>query len=381
MSATAARVAVIDGGSFVLPYDFELVRSMVGQGISVVFFGSRTRFNGEFLEAMRRLPEVEVRDRRVSGTVASRWRGLAAYAALWLEVWRRRREFDAVNLQFSVFWPLEMPFAFALRRRFVYTVHNAVPHDRPGRTHAPTRWLAALARRLVFVSPFSRDDFAARYGLDAVDRSCVVELGVLPATPHASVVPYRPLRRPEALVFWSTVKPYKGVELFLELARSDAMRARGLPLEIHGAWASELAPLRNELAALGVRIDDGFLDLDALQRLLAREVLFVLPNREATQSGAMQTLLAHGRTFVAADVGDLGAFLRRHGLDALLLRERSAEAVLESIDRIERDGEAIARALQLAQDRSAWPVVARDLADAYGIARSVSSGSAAGSAT
>ncbi len=377
MSAATARIAVIDGGSFVLPYDFELVRAMAEQRIGVVFFGSRTRFNGEFLEAMRTLPNVEVRDRSVSGTVASRWGGLVAYAALWREVWRRRREFDAVNLQFSAFWPLELPFAFALRRRFVYTVHNAVPHDRVGRTHPPTRWLAALARRLVFVSPFSRDDFLSRYGNGAAPRSHVVELGVLPAVPHANVVAYRPLRDPEALVFWSTVKPYKGVELFLDLARSDAVRARGLALEIHGAWASELAPLRDELAALGVRIDDRFLDPAALQRLLARDVLFVLPNREATQSGAMQTLVAHGRTFVAADVGDLGAFLRRHGLEALLLRERSADAVIESLDRIEGDGDAIARALQRAQDRSAWSVVTRGLAEAYGVERAAAPGSTA----
>jgi len=68
------RVALVDGGSFVLPYDYQLAATLAGQGIEVEFHGSRTRYNGELLEAMRRLPGVTVRDRALSRTVAPRWR-------------------------------------------------------------------------------------------------------------------------------------------------------------------------------------------------------------------------------------------------------------------------------------------------------------------
>ncbi|MCE9659501.1 MAG: glycosyltransferase [Burkholderiales bacterium] len=359
------RVALIDGGSFVLTYDYQLAETLAAQGVAVEFHGSRTRYNGEFLEAMRRLPGVTVRDRALSRTVAPRWKGALGYLALWCGLWLRRAHFDAFNLQFSASWPLELPFLWALRKRLVFTVHNAVPHDFAGRRHGPTERIARLARTLVFVSRFSHDDFIARYGEAFRAKSRVLGLGRTPVVPGLPPVPYRPADPPEALVYWSTVKPYKGVELFVELARSPAIRAAGLGLEIHGPWAPELAGLKAELAGLGVHIDDGFLDPPRLLWLLARNVVFLLPYREATQSGAMFSLLHHGRVFLCSDVGDLGDFLRRFGLEALLLKERSAEAVVAALERLRHEPVAIAGALQAAQDASAWAITNAGIAAVY----------------
>ena len=252
-----------------------------------------------------------------------------------------------------------------LRRKLVFTVHNPVPHGFARRRHAPTAWLAAMAKKLVFVSRFSHDDFIARYGERFRARSTVAVIAAAPVRPGLAPVPYAVAGRPEALVYWSTVKPYKGVELFAELARSQPLRDPGIGLEIHGAWAPELAGLKAELAALGVRIEDGFLDAPSLLRLLERNVVFLLPYREATQSGALFSLLHHGCVFFCTDVGDLGDFLRRFGLEALLLRERSADAVDEALARLRRDPAAIARALQAAQDASAWATTNAGIAAVY----------------
>ena len=121
----AEHIAVVDPGSFVLPYDFQLVQALAARGDAVDFFGSRTRYNGELLEAMRRLPGVTVHDRALSRTVAPRWKGALGYLALWSSLWLRRDRFDAFNLQFSAGWLLELPFLWALRKRLVFTVHNA----------------------------------------------------------------------------------------------------------------------------------------------------------------------------------------------------------------------------------------------------------------
>ena len=359
------RVALVDGGSFVLTYDYQLAETLAKQGIEVEFHGSRTRYNGEFLEAMRRLPGVTVLDRAISRTVAPRWKGALNYLALWLGLWRRRARYDAINLQFSAWWVLEMPFLWAMRKRLVYTIHNAVPHDFEGARHAPTERIARLARTLVFVSRFSHDDFIARYGEAFRAKSRVLGIGRSPVVPGLAPVPYRAAGAPEALVYWSTVKPYKGVELFAELARSPRIRATGLGLEIYGAWAPELADLKAELAGLGVRIEDGFLDASRLLQLLARKVVFLLPYREATQSGALFSLLHHGRVFLCTDVGDLGDFMRRFGLAALLLKERNADAVADALERLRGDEEGIARAFQAAQDGSAWALTTAGIAAVY----------------
>ena len=117
-TATASRpreIAVIDGGSFVLPYDHGLIQGLVRSGRRVAFFGSYTRYNGEFLDDLRHTPGVRVVAAGISGSVAPRWRGVPAYALLLLRLLATRRRYGAINLQFSELWPLEWPLLWLLR--------------------------------------------------------------------------------------------------------------------------------------------------------------------------------------------------------------------------------------------------------------------------
>jgi hypothetical protein len=349
----SGSVAIVDGGSFVLPYDYQLVRALAARGDTVEFHGSRTRYNGEFLEAMRSVPGVTVFDAAVSGTVSPRWRGVLAYAAMLGRLLWRSRRLRWVALQFSVLWPLEWPVLWLLRRKLLFTVHNAVPHGFAGTQHAPTRRIAALAHRLVFVSEATRDDFLRRYGESYRAKAVVVPHGLLPIAPDLGHADYAPrATQPRALVFWSTVKGYKGVELFGELAGSAAVQDLGL--RVVGKWDRELLPLRDDLAQRGVRIDDRYLDRDELLRLLAEDVVFVLPYRDASQSGALYSLLAHGGVFICADVGDLGAFMRRFGLEGLLLRERSAAAVAGCLAYLRDHRDEVIARLREAQRQCEW---------------------------
>jgi hypothetical protein len=349
----SSRIAIVDPGSFILPYDFRLVRSLARQGQQVDFYGSHTRYNGEFLEAMKALPGVRVIAAGISSTVAPRWRGALAYVGLLLRLLMNAGRYDSIHLQFSGFWPAEWLVMGLLRRRFVYTVHNAVPHGFTGEQHAPTLRLARLARSLVFVSEATRDDFMRRYGEGLRHKSEVRPHGLLPVTPESPVVPYTAVGRPEALVFWSTVKPYKGVELFADLARSPAIQARGLSLEVFGAWDDSLLPLARELQFLGVKVMDGYLPEAELLALLGREVVFVLPYQAASQSGAMYALLNHGRVFICSDVGDLGAFMRRYELEGLLLKDRTAESVERCLQYLEANRETVMAAFAKAQTDNA----------------------------
>lgn len=357
------EIALIDGGSFVLPYDHALACALAAQGRSVQVFASHTRYNEEFLHALAATPQVQVHAQAVSSTSApSRWAGLAAYARLLKRVWDQRSRWACVNLQFSAGavagWPLEWPLWRALKRagvRLAYTVHNAVPHGFRGTRHTPTARLAALADQLLFASRATRDEFLARYGAHHAARCAVLPHGLLPLAPGDGPQPVRPLPQPEALVFWGTVKPYKGVDLFAALARDPALRARGLGLEIHGQWDTALYPLRDELRGLGVRIEDGFLDAEALRALMARPVLFLLPYHHATQSGALYTLLHQGCTFACSPTGDLADVLQRHGLPELALADRTPAAVHAVLDTLAQQATATAARLQAAQDAARWP--------------------------
>lgn len=360
-----SRIAIVDPGSFVLPYDFHLVKALAESGRPVDFYGSLTRYNGEFLEAMRALPGVRVLARAISSSVTPRWRGALAYALQLLSLSVRARHYEIVNLQFSGFWPAEVLVFGWLRRKFVFTVHNAVPHGFQGQQHAPTLRLAKLASRLVFVSEASCEDFMRRYGEAFRAKASVLPHGLLPVTPSAPVVPYCAAAVPRALAFWGRVQPYKGVELFADLARSPAVRQRGLSLAVHGAWSPELAPLRQELAQLGVTIRDAFLGDTELQALLAQDAVFLLPYQRASQSGALYALLNHGRVFFCADTGDLGAFMHRHGLEGLLLRDRTPEAVLACLDHLAAHGEEVRQKLATAQAALRWGRLLAESGSAY----------------
>ena len=360
-------IAVVDGGSFVLPYDFQLVKALSERGARVVFHGSRTRYNGEFLEAMSALAGVTVVSAGVSGTVSPRWRGVPAYAWLLLRLLRHRAAFDAVNVQFSAFWPLELPVLCLLRHKLLFTVHNAVPHGFAGQQHRPTRWIASMAQSLVFVSEATRDDFMQRYGEGFRAKASVVPHGLLPTAPELGPLAYALREPPQSLVFWSRVKPYKGVELLVPLARSPRVRARSLSLAVYGAWDPQLHPLRRELRDLDVHIHDTYLDRDALQALLAKEAVFLLPYRDASQSGALYSLLNHGCRFICADVGDMGAFMRRFGLEGLLLKDRSVDAVLACLDHLQAHEEDVTQAFQKAQDACRWDRLIEQHGQPYGI--------------
>jgi glycosyltransferase involved in cell wall biosynthesis len=189
--------------------------------------------------------------------------------------------------------------------------------------------------------------------------------GVSPIAPQLGITPYRPMAKPDALVFWSTVKPYKGVELFAALASSEVISRRGLALEIHGAWDASLRTLRAQLVKLGVTVQDAYLDEARLLELLRRDVVYLLPYEQASQSGALYALLNHGRFFICSDVGDLGAFMRRFGLEGLLLRERSAEAVVECLDYLADNMHAVTQAFALAQQALRWDWLLAEHGAAY----------------
>lgn len=353
-------IAIVDGGSFVLPYDYQLVKALAERGSKVDFYGSATRYNGGFLQALARLASVRVFSRPVSSSVSPRWKGVLAYGGLLTRLLRNGRRYGVVNLQFSILWPLEWPVFFMLRSKFVFTVHNAVPHGFARCRHGPTQWMASIAKSLAFVSEATREDFMRRYGERFRTKASIVPHGVLPVAPQLGPVAYASLARPQALVFWGNVLPYKGVELFAELARAEPLRERGLSLEVHGAWSGQLAGLRAQLVELGVKVHDSYLGTALLLELLARNVVFLLPYYEASQSGALYSLLNHGCLFLCADVGDLGAFMRRFGLQGLLLRERSAAAVLECLDYLDTHRDAVTQALHAAQQALRWDALVAD---------------------
>lgn len=321
------RFALVDFGSHVVFYDYYLARGMIELGHQVLYFGSETKFNNEYLVALRNEKGCSVVSKPVSRSVSSCWRGFFAYLSLVWDVWHRRNEYDRVNLQFCTIWPVEIILFWLLRKKFIYTVHNAVPHDFSGNSYWPFRLLAHLAEEIWFPSEATAESFYHRYSQSFRSKGKVVQVGTMGAYPACILSPYKLQKQIEGVAYWSNIKPYKGIELMLDLIRRRAAFKGNDVIEVYGLWSKELRPIRDEIRLLNGHVEDRFLSSDELTLLLSRDLVFLLPYKSASQSGALYTLLHHGRLFMATDVGDLGAFLRRFGLEGLILEDATVESV------------------------------------------------------
>jgi glycosyltransferase involved in cell wall biosynthesis len=148
-------------------------------------------------------------------------------------------------------------------------------------------------------------------------------------------------------------------------------RVPDLHLLIGGQDAGGLAAVRERLDALGdrVRLREGFLDMAQTAELFAAADTVSLPYREASQSGVL--LLAYGFArpvivypsggMVEAVIdGETGWICPAPTVDALV--DALAASVRAGAQECARRGE---RGRQLAQERFAWPAIARRTGEVY----------------
>jgi len=129
----------------------------------------------------------------------------------------------------------------------------------------------------------------------------------------------------KAILFWGRVEEYKGVDIFANFSGS-------YPLEIYGKWSPDLENLKKKLSKINnILINDKYLSLDDLKQMLSRDVIFILPYKDASQSGILYTLLAYSKIFVSSNVGENNSFLIKHGLDQLIFDRNDPESLSKAI--------------------------------------------------
>lgn len=350
------KIAILDPASFALPYVVFYGRALASCGHKVSIFCSRTKYNESLLEELEAESEpgkLEINFYRISRTTArSRWGGVFSYGALLWNVYTRRKSFDVISLQFGIFVPFDIVFMMLLYGRIHFTIHDDVPHGFRRKRHLPTLMRAYCAKKIVFTSEAVRDRFLRRYPAGRLGtRVQLLQHGLLAAT-------LQPLReRPgfdagqPVATYFSTVKPYKGVE---QLVAATPLLKRGPPVEIHGQWDLELAGLKESALQHGCLVRDEYLSANALERLLTERRVFVLPYRDASQSGVLYLLLNYAKPFVSTDRGDLGAFLRREGLAELIFRSDDPPALARALELAISRYDQISQRLQVVRQHYEW---------------------------
>lgn len=242
-------------------------------------------------------------------------------------------------------------------------VHNAQPHERSRLDGRGMRLALREMNGLLCHAESERVHLAAQFeGIPIVvsphptyealgDR---VSATTLP-------VPNKPL-----LLFCGLVRPYKGVDLFVE-----ALPAVMAEHDVHAAIVGEF--MKGSREALLARLDqlrihdkvtviDEYVPNELLAAWVARATAVVLPYREATGSGIAQLALGLGTPVVSTYVGGLSELVS-HGVDGLLVPPGDVWALRDALDMLLRDGfaERLAVGARDSAEKWSWQRLTHDL--------------------
>ncbi|HUD91496.1 glycosyltransferase family 4 protein [Sphingobium sp.] len=312
------KIAMLDPSLFTGRYDDSLCAALAGQGAEVTLLGRPMRATDAiapqgyaYLPHFFRRSEA-LRDKLGEGR-AFRLAKAAEYGlACALGNIRPLLAADLVHVQWLPLAPADRLMLQRLKGRtaLVHTVHNADAY------HADAGLQGRGYRALL-------DLFDALVVHGETTRDALVGQGVDPARIH--VTPHPPMRLATAspqdlaaiamptmprLLFFGTIRPYKGVDLLIEACVQLWRAGHRFELVLAGKPFMDVAPLTDAVAQAGFAdrliTDFGFLTEGRLDAHMVRADMLVFPYRHIDSSGAFLSALHHGKAMVTSDAGMFG---------------------------------------------------------------------------
>jgi glycosyltransferase involved in cell wall biosynthesis len=361
------RIQLVDPSGDVTPYDHALAAALARHGADVELVTSRFLYGPIPADRDYRVTEAfySLATRRDLGSRrARRTLKLLEHGPDMLRYRRRARGADVRHYQWLPIEPLDLLLLPPARPR-VLTMHNVLRRD----GHALTR---RLAERMdaVLVHTRSGADELARLGVDP-GRLRVIPHG---AFEHLTRQPEEAPLPPElaavegpVVLYFGTLRPYKGVEVLLEAFRD----VEGAELWVVGSTLGMEVETLRELAAVArgrVRFVTRYVTEPEAPAFLRRADLLVLPHRLVDQSGVLFIGLAFGKAMVLSDVGGFGEVARDHGAGRLVPPDDPdslAGALRELLDDPAERAALGERAAAAAAGPFSWDAIAGQTLDLY----------------
>jgi glycosyltransferase involved in cell wall biosynthesis len=314
---------VVDPSSYSLPYDFYYITEL-SKTYQVDFFYSECTSNYEYISQLKKAKKIQLFEYKVSPSCTNKLYGLMNYFLMLKFIWLSRKSYGKIHFIWSVFFPFEFVLFLGIREKLIFTFHNDVPHSFKKKVFWPYKIIMKLASKIVFVSNYTMKNFIKNYG--AHSDYHLISHGVMPIGTLSNIQSATNVQIEKKLLFWGRVEEYKGVDVFGNFNLD-------WPVEIYGKWSSQLTSLKRKLSSIdGVFINDSYLPSAELSTLLSREVVFILPYKDATQSGVLYTLLAYGKVFISSNVGENNDFLIKYGLEQLIFNREDQESIRRAIN-------------------------------------------------
>ncbi|KKM13016.1 hypothetical protein SY88_00120 [Clostridiales bacterium PH28_bin88] len=227
--------------------------------------------------------------------------------------------------------PVELWFLKIMKKRgvrLVYTVHNVLPHD------TGLRYKPIFSRIYDFMDALICHTREAKEQLVSTFKTPASKIWVIPHGPmfHDSFKITRAEARTRLgcqedlpiVLFFGAIRPYKGLEYFLEVWRVVTENCPEARLMIAGNGDKEyIQRLKEKIDGLGLNESVvshfRFIPNEELPVFHQAADIFVYPYQAITQSGALFTGMAFGKAIVATSVGGFKETLQ-HNVTGLLIK-------------------------------------------------------------
>ncbi|KFG89849.1 putative glycosyltransferase [Sphingobium herbicidovorans NBRC 16415] len=216
---------------------------------------------------------------------------------------------DVAHFQWLPLAPADRLLLRRLKGRMplVHTVHNAdAYHADAGVQGKGYRALLDLFDALIVHGDTTRQALEAE-GINSRD----IHVAPHPPMRLAAAKPADLRGIPDAVVprllFFGTIRPYKGVDILIDACLSLWGTGHRFELVIAGKPFMNIAPVLDRVRDAGFAdrliTDLGFLTESRLDAHMAKADAIIFPYRQIDSSGAFLSALHHGKTMVTSDVG------------------------------------------------------------------------------
>lgn len=316
------KVAILDPSSYTLAYD-KFYTLEIKKELDVVFYlSSLEGVSEDFVKSLNK-KGIETKVFKVSAKNYTRFKGVKDYLMMLFMVTKKYHQYDYIHFQWSIFFLLELPFLLFFRRKLVFTIHNDVPHGYKGKIYFPYWLISKIAKKIVFVSQYTKSQFEKNYGFS--QKYILVQHGLMRVQNDSKTELNFAKADCSGVVFWGRVERYKGIDIFLK-------NFEDVNVSIVGRWAKELTILKEQLLEKPkIFIQDEYISESEIYSLISNtKSIFILPYNSATQSGVLYTFLAHSCVFISSNVGENYQFLKKHGLEQLSFDREDSHSILSA---------------------------------------------------
>lgn len=313
------RIAMLDPSLFTGRYDDSLCAALAEQGAAVTLLGRPMRATDAILpQGYAYAPHFFRRSEALRAKLGEgrvfRVAKAAEYALTCaLGNIQPMASADLVHVQWLPLAPADRVMLGRLKGRtaLVHTVHNAdAYHADAGVQGRGYRALLDLFDALIVHGDTTRAALLAQ-GIDATRIHVTPHPPMKLAAAGAAELSAVGNAAVPRLLFFGTIRPYKGVDLLVEACLSLWQAGHQFELVLAGKPFMDVAPMVEKIRAAGFAgrlvTDFGFLTEERLDAHMAKADMIIFPYRHIDSSGAFLSALHHGKAMVTSDAGMFAA--------------------------------------------------------------------------